>query len=113
MTLAMKLPPLTVRELVSVTQGVLTGLTMTAEGNDARFAEGVDMGNQCVYVSVAVNNVWGAQALNGGCITSYERIGYHAGSVDFINGVLSTDCPVVVYRTVDGVLTKFQLVTGG
>ena len=68
--------------------------------NDAsfmRFKEGVEYGKGMVYVTIAINNVWGAYSKSGGDVSSYERIGYHAGCADFIRGLLSTDCPVYAY----------------
>ena len=74
------------------------------------FTRGVEAGESMEYVAIAVNNVWGGRAKDGGCVSSYEKIGYHTGSTDFIRGVLSTGCPVKVYRYGDTGLVEFELV---
>jgi hypothetical protein len=63
--------------------------------SQARYDEGIEYGDKCDYVTIGLRNVWGAKAGNAD-ISSYERIGYHAGSADFILGVLATACPVYV-----------------
>ena len=65
------------------------------------FAKGVGYADEMEYVSIPVNNVWGGRAKDGGSVSSYEKVGYHAGSVDFIVGVLCGGCPVYVYRADD------------
>ena len=97
---------ITLLEVVTATHHVLTGLRMEVEGNAQRFADGARIGNESKYVTIGTNNVWGASGKNDSSTVSYERIGYHSGSVDFIAGVLSTDCPVIVYRGNE----KFRLV---
>ncbi|MHC4705124.1 MAG: hypothetical protein ACYTFQ_31630 [Planctomycetota bacterium] len=66
--------------------------------DSAAFKRGADYARMMEYISIAVNNVWGGRAVNGGCVSSYEKIGYHAGSVDFIVGALSAGCQIIVYR---------------
>jgi len=77
----------------------LNELLKNASGVDQdNFERGVKTGNEAESVSIAVNNVWGARMKNGGHCSSYEKIGYHAGSVSFLLGIVSTHCPVHVYR---------------
>lgn len=101
---------MTLDDVLKGARGALSGKVMVPEGNAARYADGVDTGNDSVSVSIGINNVWGANTKDGGCVSSYERIGYHSGSVDFIDGVLSTGCPVVVHRVVNGDLHRFRVV---
>lgn len=60
------------------------------------FDRGVETGNDMEYVTIATNNVWGGRTKSGGSVTSYEKIGYHAGTSGFMLGVLSTGCTVRV-----------------
>ncbi len=101
---------ITLSEVLGATQHCLTGQIMTVEGNKERRADGIETGNCSDYVSIGTNNVWGALGKDDSRTSSVERIGYHTGSVDFIIGVLSTDCPVYVYRQVGKELTKKRLV---
>lgn len=73
------------------------------------FDRGVKVGNEATKVTIALNNTWGAKLKNGGSATSYEKIGYHAGSVDFLDGVLSTGVPVVQFIEVDGKLASYEI----
>lgn len=57
------------------------------------YFRGIKKGKTSAYVNVAVNNVW-----SDNCISSYEKIGFHTGSADFISGVLDSGCPVYVHR---------------
>ena len=101
---------ITLIKVLRATQHCLTGLVMTVEGNKERREDGINIGLCSDYVSIGINNVWGASGKDGSRTSSYERIGYHTGSVDFIGGVLSTGCPVYVYREVDGKMTKKRVV---
>lgn len=73
------------------------------------FEKGVAYGRNVEELTIALNNTWGAKLKSGGMVTSYEKIGYHVGSVEFLNGVFSTGVPV--YRWVDegGELKKVRL----
>jgi hypothetical protein len=72
------------------------------ERENANFKRGEDLGDEADYVTISVNNVWGGRTTHAlgytGHISSYERIGYHSGSNDFIAGVLRSGCPVFVYH---------------
>lgn len=69
----------------------------TGRRDGQHYARGIKAGREHNGVTVADNNVWGGQTRDGGCTSSYEKIGYHAGSVDFILGVLDSGCPVRAY----------------
>jgi len=66
--------------------------------NQAAYDKGVAYADEMVYLAIAANNVWSGQASNGGYVSSYEKIGYHAGSVDFIIGAMAGGCPVYAYH---------------
>jgi len=63
----------------------------------SNFERGEKTGRDMVEVSIAVNNVWGGRSKAGASVSSYEKLGYHAGSLEFIRGVFSVGCPVVKY----------------
>jgi len=73
------------------------------------FDRGVDTAKGMEYITIATNNTWGGRSDCGGSVSSYERIGYHAGSIDFIRGALSTGCAVRVFRYRFGGLMEFTL----
>ncbi len=68
---------------------------------DQRYRDGLKVGAEANEVHVSINDVWGADCKNGGALSSYERLGYHAGTADFWRGVLDSGCAICVYR-VDG-----------
>ena len=97
---------ITVEEVVSAVQGFPTPPKMWAK----RFADGLDYAKEMECVDIGINNVWGGTAKNGGCVSSYERIGYHAGSEAFLRGLNFAGCTVNVYRTnCRGGITKYRL----
>lgn len=63
-----------------------------------KMQEGYNVGKSALTVSFDHRGVWGATLRNGGCVTSYEGIGYHALTSDFLAGILASKCRVVVYR---------------
>ena len=85
---------MTIKELIADFEGWPT----SPDQAEKSYRKGREDGPTFMVVSIAANNVWGASCRDGGNLSSYERIGYHAGSVDFIKGVLDSGCPVRVYR---------------
>jgi hypothetical protein len=59
--------------------------------------------------SIAINGVWSARTKSGGCVSSYERIGYHAYSADLLQAALDSDCAIYVYRNGDNGIVKHDL----
>ena len=106
MTIETPTAKMTVAELIAGCVGF--DLYGCPNGNE-HFDRGVKAAGEMESVSIAVNNVWGGRAKNGGSVQSYEKIGYHAGSTDFIRGVLSTSCPVRVFRATGGGISVFEL----
>ena len=106
MTIETAMPTMTITELIAGIDGFDNCFPVDS---DANFARGVDVADEMESVTIAVNNVWGGTSKNGGSVTSYEKIGYHAGSIDFIKGVLSTGCPVKVFRCGGDGISTFEL----
>jgi len=74
------------------------------DSNNEHYQRGIRTGNECVCITISLHDVWSGEGKNGASIQSYERIGYHTGSIDFLSGVLSTDCEVFRFvKTADGV----------
>lgn len=63
-----------------------------------RHEEGYKLGKSAVCVSLDYRGVWGASLRNGGQVTSYEGIGYHALTHAFLRGILASKCKLVVHR---------------
>jgi len=85
---------MTIAELIADCDGFPT----SPDQADKAYQRGLQDGPTFRSVTIAVNNVWGASCRDGGNLSSYEKVGYHAGSVDFIKGILDSGCPVRVYR---------------
>jgi hypothetical protein len=83
--------------IVSRVRPVLTGMDRTVYPGSNNWKRGIMRGDEMVYITIAGNNVWGGETHSGGCVSSYEKIGYHSGSVDFIAGAIASDCPVYAY----------------
>ena len=92
---------------MTITQ--LVGGSYNRNNDSDHFARGVATAFKMEYITIAVNNVWGGRSKDSGSVSSYEKIGYHSGSTDFIRGVLYAGCPVKVYRYGDGGLVEFNL----
>jgi hypothetical protein len=97
---------ITIETVVAAVRGFPTEAKMHAK----RFADGLDYAEEMESVTIATNNVWGGRAKNGASVSSYEKIGYHAGSEAFLRGLVFAGCPVCVYRdSDDGQVEKFRL----
>ena len=106
MTIETATSTMTVTEMTAGIDGFDDYLRLSG---DDHFARGVEVAGEMESMSIAVNNVWGGRLKNGGSSQSYERIGYHAGSTDFIRGVLSAGCPVSVFRCGGDGITVYEL----
>ena len=100
---------ITLEQVVQDTRGALSGKVLGCTGCEARFADGVAVGKRSKSVTIALNNMWSAKGKDASRTQSYERIGYHGGSVDFLAGVFASGCPVTVIRDVQGAMTELQL----
>ena len=104
---------ITLEAVLLNTQNALTGKVMPITREGARYTDGKEQGRCADYITIAINNVWGGYDTRSGypgSISSYECIGRHSGSVDFITGVLDSGCPVYVYRAEDdGKLHLYRL----
>lgn len=106
MTVETPTPTMTIEELTAGIDG------FEASSHDlkrAHYARGLSQGNEMESITIAVNNVWGGRAKDGASVQSYEKIGYHAGSTDYIRGVLSSGCPVRVFRATGNGISIYEL----
>lgn len=87
---------LTVEQVVSRERSVMSGKVMPIDRTSDKYAEGIKYANEMEYMTISVNNVWGGATVNGGFVSSYEKIGYHTGSADWFAGVVASGCPVFV-----------------
>jgi len=70
-------------------------------GGEEGRARGAKDAGEYDYVTISLGNVWGASAGNAS-VQSYEKIGYHAGSIGWLNGIVSDGCPAYVAWSVPG-----------
>ena len=76
----------------------LDGWDKRPDAKKLAYEKGLKTGREATKFSVAVNNVWSCDCKNGGFLSSYEKLGYHAHTASFFRGVLDSGCPVYVYR---------------
>lgn len=79
--------------------------------NPAGRARGLETGKGLKYATIALNGVWGGVSKSGGSVSSYEKIGYHAGTIDFLLGLFDSGCPIFVYVKRGGKLQKLRVVS--
>lgn len=71
-----------------------------------QFETGKKYGDDAKEVHISVRSVWSASLKNGGHVSSYEGIGYHAGTADLLRGFLASSAKVIVHRRCDDGLTE-------
>lgn len=85
------------------------GMPSNLENREKRYQDGLKVGKDAKAVVVGPTDVWSAQMKDGASLQSYERIGYHANTKAFWQGVLDSGVKVIVYRVVEGKLTPREL----
>lgn len=70
----------------------------SAKYAEEQYQTGLGYSKRSRRVFICANGTWGADLDNGGIMTSYEGIGYHAGTAALLRGILAGPAPVVVYR---------------
>jgi len=63
-----------------------------------RYNEALKISQEAQEVFISASGTWGADLKNGGLLSSYEGIGYHAGSAWMLKGFLDGPASIVVYR---------------
>jgi len=84
-------------EVVARRKGAMGGAVMPITRAGKRYADGKDYANQLAYMTLSDSNCWSGPTNNGGWCSSYECIGYHSGSVDFLAGALDAGCAVYAH----------------
>lgn len=62
------------------------------------YQRGLAQGRKSTEVGICANGTWYARGKDSSSTTSYEGIGYHAGTANFWAGVLDSGCAVYVHR---------------
>jgi hypothetical protein len=65
---------------------------------EKKYQEGLKVSNESVEVGICENGTWYACGANGSYTTSYEGIGYHAGTSSLLKGLLAGKAKFVVHR---------------
>lgn len=63
-----------------------------------QYETGLKYGRDSHYVFISYNGTWGASMKDGGQLTTYEKIGYHACTKDLWKGILDSGTPIRVYH---------------
>lgn len=61
-----------------------------------QYQKGLNIGSESHYIFISIYGTWGAMLKNGGMISSYEKIGYHAHTADLLSGFLASGCSIKV-----------------
>jgi len=76
----------------------------TNEYGEKQYQKGLDIGRKANLVSISIYGSWTAQMKDGGSMTSYEKIGYHANTAGLLQGFLESGVVIKVYRdTTEGI----------
>ena len=70
-------------------------MRIIANSNTADYRRGQKLAAEISELHIAINGVWSARLKEGGIIHSYETIGYHKGSVEFLKGVRDAGVRIV------------------
>lgn len=68
------------------------------EYNKKQFQTGLDYSNQSHSVTISGNSVWSCSLKNGGMVSSYEGIGYHACTAALLAGFLAGTAELRIER---------------
>jgi hypothetical protein len=66
----------------------------TPEYARQQFDHGVEIGTRAKTIYLSVTNVWSARFSDTESVQSYERIGYHSGTVELFAGFLASGCEI-------------------
>jgi len=58
---------------------------------------------------IGINGTWSAKCKDGGHVSSYEGIGYHAYTADLLQAVLDSDCAFIVHRLEDDEIVDYDM----
>lgn len=72
------------------------------------YQRGLKQGQDSTLITIATNNVWGARTKDGASVSSYEKIGYHAGTEELLRGFWNSDCPIRVYYSTSSSYGSFE-----
>ncbi len=72
--------------------------TINPKRADEQYASGLETGRRCKAIIICANGTWSADTNDGGWITSYEGIGYHAHTASLLRGFIDSGTKIVVYR---------------
>jgi hypothetical protein len=81
-------------------------LKCNLDKREEKYQKGLALGLASLYVSIACNSTWGASGKDGSSTHSYEGIGYHANTADFLRGIIDSGVPIVVYRGTESGITE-------
>lgn len=70
----------------------------TPNRKEWQYAKGLETGKKASHISISYTGVWGALLKDGGDLSGYEKIGYHANTADLLRGFIDSGCEIHVYR---------------
>lgn len=64
----------------------------------SQYNKGLTIGQCSKVIHISIRNVWSAELKNGGRMSSYETIGYHAHTASLLRGFIDSGVTIVVWR---------------
>ncbi len=90
-----------------------TGYDTCSKCARRRYLEAREQCDDYSEIHIAIDDTVSAKLKDGnGHAATYERLGYHAYTSEFLRAILDSGCPVWVHRLVDGKLEEYQLCQG-
>jgi hypothetical protein len=63
-----------------------------------QYRKGYMLGRESRRIAITTSGTIAAELNDGGVLSSYEIIGYHAHTAELLRGILDSQTPIVVYR---------------
>lgn len=72
--------------------------SLNAEYQTQQYNKGLELGKNALVINISVSDVWSMVMKDGSLRTSYERIGYHAGTAALLRGFIDSGAKIVIWR---------------
>jgi hypothetical protein len=66
--------------------------------NKIQYNKGLSIGRKAKEIHIACDSTWSARMLDGGYMSSYESVGYHANTKELLQGFLDSGAEIWIHR---------------
>jgi hypothetical protein len=70
----------------------------TEQGGKDAYDRGMRTGSGLAEFHISIGGVWSGSTMSGGHCQSYETLGYHANTAEFMRGVIESGVTIVDHR---------------